>query len=400
VKAEAVAPVPFTAPPKTRRTVAFVTFTGLQAVGSWPAICESMIRWLEAAGHRVIRVKPVGTNNPLFWKAIQGIYRMAGMRFQSVRQEQIIKGLGASVNEQLHHERPDLILCSSSLPIPFLEKDCPIAFWTDATFKGMLGFYPEFSQMSSITIRNGMYFENLALQKADLAIYSSEWAARSAINDHGADPSKVHVIPFGPNLDLPPSKDVVLDRLSTLDRRSCHSIFIGYDWERKNGPLLMEIHQELLQRGIPSRVTIIGCEPNIDRNIPGVTILGMIDKKDPVQEISFRKALTAAHFLVLPSKAECFGLVYAEASAYGIPSIAFDVGGVADAVRNGRNGQLFPIDASASMIADHIQKIWSDPEGYRELALSSRAEYEQRLNWPLSIEKLMALVEQHQMIRQ
>ncbi len=399
VKVEALAPASIKTAPTVRRTVAFVTFTGLEAVGSWPAICESMIHWLEAAGHRVIRVKPVGTNNPLLWKAVQGIYRIAGMRFQSVRQEMIIKSLGASVNEQLHHEKPDLILCSSSLPIPFLQKDCPIAFWTDATFKGMLDFYPEFSRMSKITVRNGMYFEDLALKKADLAIYSSHWAARSAIADHDADPTKVQVIPFGPNLRQPPSQEEIIQRIESLDRKECRSLFIGYDWERKNGPLLIEVHQELLRRGLPSRVIIIGCEPSIDRDIRGVTVLGPMDKNEPSQEKLFKKALSESHFLVMPSKAECYGLVYTEASAYGIPSIACDVGGVSDAVRNGRNGQLFHVDATPIQIADHIEKVWSDQEAYRQLAISSREEYELRLNWPASIEKLMSLIEERQLIK-
>jgi glycosyltransferase involved in cell wall biosynthesis len=381
------------ASPRERRTVAFVTFTGLRADGSWPATAASMARALENAGHTVIRVNPTGTNHPLIWKAVQALYRVAGLRFQSERQEAVIRQLAGSVNEQLRGNKPDLVLCSSSLPIPFLDVDCPVSFWTDATFKGMLGFYPEFSRLSKITIRNGLYFETLALKRAHMAIYASEWAARSAVEDHGADPAKVHVIPFGPNLVNPPSLPAVLERIAARSRSECRLLFIGYDWERKQGPLVVKVHRELMRRGIPSHLTIIGCEPDLDRNRKGITVLGLLNKDVPAEEVRMKEELAKSHFLVVPSRAECYGMVYAEASAHGIPSIACNVGGVPTVVRPGRNGMLFEPEAPAAELADFIQTQWSDADAYAAMARNARHDYDDRLNWPMAVERLLALLD-------
>lgn len=44
------------------------------------------------------------------------------------------------------------------------------------------------------------------------------------------------------------------------------------------------------------------------------------------------------NFLLLPTIAECAGIVFAEASGYGIPSITYDTGGVGTYVIDGING--------------------------------------------------------------
>lgn len=44
----------------------------------------------------------------------------------------------------------------------------------------------------------------------------------------------------------------------------------------------------------------------------------------------------------VPGDVEGFGMVAIEAAAHGLPTVAFDVGGVADAVLVGRTGELAP----------------------------------------------------------
>ncbi len=376
------------------RVVAFVNFTGLGSDGSWPATAASMASALEAAGNTVIRIRPIGTENPLFWRAIQAIYRMAGIRFHGDRQEKVVRKLSLSVKEQLQGHRPDLVLCSSSLPVPFLDVNVPVAFWTDATFNGMLDFYPEFSKLSRTTRRNGAFYETLALRRAQLAVYSSEWAARSAIQDHGADPAKVHVIPFGPNLSGIPSREDVYRSIAERSRTECHLLFIGYDWERKRGPLVLKVHRSLRERGIDSRLTVIGCEPDISRqDRDGVDLVGRIDKSDPVQKERFLQLLRSAHFLVLPSKAECYGIVYAEASAFGIPSVGCDTGGVPSAILHGVNGWLFPAEVAPVTIADQLLSIWSDPDRYDAAAHAARKDHEERTDWNVGVRSLMQKID-------
>ena len=46
----------------------------------------------------------------------------------------------------------------------------------------------------------------------------------------------------------------------------------------------------------------------------------------------------------MPTKAECFGLVFVEAQASGLPVVACNVGGVGEVVREGETGLFVPPD--------------------------------------------------------
>jgi glycosyltransferase involved in cell wall biosynthesis len=54
------------------------------------------------------------------------------------------------------------------------------------------------------------------------------------------------------------------------------------------------------------------------------------------------KYMASADFLVLPSYREGFGMVIVEAAACGIPSVAYRIDGVTDAVQDGETGVLVP----------------------------------------------------------
>lgn len=84
-----------------------------------------------------------------------------------------------------------------------------------------------------------------------------------------------------------------------------------------------------------------------------------VDASPEVMQAAYREA----HIFVLTSvptgaSIEGFGLVYLEAGAYGLPCLAYDNGGVRDAVRQGETGFLVPtgdIDALADRLARWIQ---------------------------------------------
>lgn len=73
------------------------------------------------------------------------------------------------------------------------------------------------------------------------------------------------------------------------------------------------------------------------------------------------KYMASADFLVLPSYREGFGMVIVEAAACGIPSVAYRIDGVTDAVLDGETGVLVPkgnidllLSAMRLMLDDHV----------------------------------------------
>ena len=76
----------------------------------------------------------------------------------------------------------------------------------------------------------------------------------------------------------------------------------------------------------------------------------------------------------------------------GVPNLATRVGGIPTIVRDGKNGVLFPPDDAPSM-ADVVLDLMRDYGRYRELAFSSFAEYQSRLNWDVIGRQVKALLE-------
>jgi glycosyltransferase involved in cell wall biosynthesis len=73
--------------------------------------------------------------------------------------------------------------------------------------------------------------------------------------------------------------------------------------------------------------------------------------------------LRRAHVVAVPSLwPEPFGLVGLEASALGVPAIAFDVGGIREWLRPGRNGVLVRADPpTVDALADALTDLFRRP---------------------------------------
>ncbi len=276
----------------------------------------------------------------------------------------------------------DVVFSATINPIAYLECDRPIVFWADGTFANIKDFYPLYSNLSASVIRDWHQMESLAIQKAQLAIYSSDWAARSAIEDYGADPAKVKVIPFGSNVDSPFTPETIADVIAARPTDCCKLLFLGVDWLRKGGNVAMEIAENLNRAGLKTELTIVGCQPPENAPIPDfVKPLGFISKATPAGQERISQLLMESHFLILPTVADCTPIVFCEANSLGVPCLATTVGGIPTIIRDGVNGRLFAPDGQISDYCDCITNLFANYADYQNLAMSAFAEYQSRLNW-------------------
>ena len=267
---------------------------------------------------------------------------------------------------------------AAATQLAMLETDIPVVYTSDATFELMRDYYPGFTGFGESYAAGGNEIEGRALRMSKAVIYPSEWAARSARKFYGVDPSRIHVVPYGANLDVVPDRDAVR-RAKTSDR--CSVLLLGVDWERKGGPIAYEAVHGLRERGIDATLTVCGCTPPEAFRAPWLRVVPRLDKSDPAQQRELSRLLLEANFLLLPARQECYGIVFCEASAHGTPSIAADTGGIGGAVARGRSGVLLPRDAGAGQYAATIASLFADRERYRGLVESSRAHYEDCVNW-------------------
>ncbi len=293
-----------------------------------------------------------------------------------------------TIEAHLQGTRPDVLFSPSSIPIALVDRSVPKVFYTDATFAGLIATYSDGRPFPPGYLEQGHALEREAIRTSDLAIYASTWAARSAIEDYGADPEKLKVVPFGANLEIEPDEAMVLRDIAMRPAHRLELLFLGVAWRRKGGPKALEVARILHEQGIEVRLRVIGCTPD-ERDLPDfVEVIPFIPKTTARSRQSLYSAIRTAHFMLLPTTAECFGIVFSEASAFGVPSITHDVGGVSEAVREGRNGHLFEPASPAERMAERIAALFTDRGAYERLALGAFQEYRSRLNWTVNGEAL------------
>ena len=218
----------------------------------------------------------------------------------------------------------------------------------------------------------------LALNKAEMLFFPSPWAAASAHKDYDVEEGKIRVIAWGSAMNtLPEVGSIPQKSLS----KQCKLLFVGGDWERKGGAIAHETLLKLEELGIRAELTICGCVPPVSFSHPRMTVIPYLNRKDPVQNQALEALYRTSDFFLLPTRSECYGMVFCEASSFGLPSITTDTGGVAGAVTHGENGYLLSYDASGAEYAKLIATIYRDEQRYVQLVHSTYEAYTKRLNW-------------------
>ena len=295
------------------------------------------------------------------------------------RDPAVVEGYSEQIQSQIR-EQHDFVFSPGTLAIGKLVTDKPIVIWTDATFANLVECYPEYQNLCSETLANGHALEKEILGRLTLAVYSSEWAAKSAIEDYGIAPEKVTVIPFGANLVSERTEESIREATERKAKDVCRLLFVGVDWERKGGPTALRVAEELNARGVKTELHVVGVSP------PGpvpefVVAHGYLSKKDPAQLAAMNELFETSHFFMLPSKAECFGIVFSEAASFGLPALATKVGGIPTAVKEGENGYLFEPESSIEDYCDKVEALFARPEDYLDLSLKAFRRYQNELNW-------------------
>jgi glycosyltransferase involved in cell wall biosynthesis len=290
-----------------------------------------------------------------------------------------------SIRKKIKDEDYDYIVIGAGEPelFAYLDTTIPVVYIADTTFDRMVDYYPWHSGLCAAAIRQGNAIEQRAINKSAHLIYSSGWAAASAIEKYGAGHEKITVAPFGPSMLNLPSKSEIINKVHT-DR--CALLFIGSDWVRKGGIIAWQAYNLLKRSGLDCSLTIVGCDPVLPTGHDCI-IVRYLDKNDPGQMKALYNIFLASDVLISPSRADCTPVAFSEAAAFGIPVFTTDTGGISSVVVNGKNGFCLPYDAAPESFCASIRNIWLSKEKYAQLKMSSRMEFENRLNWERWIKK-------------
>ncbi len=258
----------------------------------------------------------------------------------------------------------------------FLHSDKPYIYYSDATFKLLCGYYWQPLTKWQYCIGNSM--EDYAIKNSRINIRASHWAADSVVQDYGYDTDHTYVLGFGANMD---DADIRPIEPYTGQGR-LNILFSGVDWKRKGAELAIQTVEMLNERGIDTRLYLVGLMsvPKAYHDHPYVENVGYLNKSIPEQYDKYIQTIQKCHLFLLPTRAECAGIVFGECSAFGIPIYTYDTGGIGDYVFNEKNGYRLPITAGPKEFAEKIISTIS-VEMQQSLHEECLRAYREKLSW-------------------
>lgn len=312
-------------------------------------------------------------------KALNFLQRFIKKKYNHSHSIIVSKIYGRIFSKKLRQGEYDFVFADkSSSEISFLETSVPLIYSTDATFNLLHGYYPVFSGLMELSIKEGHRIEQNAINRASLVICTSRWAANSVINDYMCPEDKVFIMPRGANIDEPPERERIDARRKN---NACRLLFVGQEWHRKGYDIAYQTMRYIRSKGYPVELVVAGCTPPSEFVDEDVTLVNYIDKNTVEGRARFDDIMFNADFLFLPVRAECAAIAFCEAAAYGLPVITRDTGGVSDVVRDGVNGCVLEPEAGYEEYGGLIISTFESDDKYYNLVSSSRDYYEKVLNW-------------------
>lgn len=358
------------------KTIGYVSisdpFTDKEA---WSGTTYKLRESIERAGYKVIWIhyKP---SKIIVW-IISHILRLFNKKsIQYGVYPAYLKSCAKSIDFSLVAQCDILFFPGMASIMKYVKTDKPFIYYSDATVKDMLDYY--WFDVKPFTRYFAHKQERWAIQHCIAKISASTWAANTAKDYYSCDEQKNYVLLLGANLD---DKDIIRSQPNNL--KNLNILFSGVEWERKGAEIAIDAVKELNRRGIDAKLIMCGIKevPSSYGKLPDcVEFLGFLNKNKPEEYKKYNDSILRSNIFLLPTKAECAGVVFCEASARGIPIFTYDTGGIPDYVVNGINGYRLPLSSSGLHFADKIEECLINQE-LSNLAVSSIMYYNEKLNW-------------------
>ena len=207
--------------------------------------------------------------------------------------------------------------------------------YEDSTVLQAVGYpWPHLQALSEADVRRYVARQQKVYAAATGCCACTHWAADSITGSYGIPADRVFVVGLGQNHpagELPPR-----------DWSAPRYLFVGVDWERKNGPAVVAAFTLVRESHPDAQLDVVGGHPRLD--VPGVVGHGALSRTSPADRERIAALYGSATAFVMPSLHEPAGIVYVEAGAAGVPSIGGSDGGAATMI--GPGGLVVdPLDA-------------------------------------------------------
>ncbi len=221
--------------------------------------------------------------------------------------------------------------------------------------------------------------ERRLFERAALLLPWSRHVAAALATNYGVAKEKIRQLP--PSMTAPPKRPEAPSRTG-----SPQILFIGGNFERKGGPLLLRIHQERFADRAELHIVTFNQRP-CGRNVyvhHGVQAGGA----------EWLARWREASVFVFPSELETFGIVLIEAQAFETPIIASRTGAAAEILDDGRAGILLD-GLDGESLGNAIEASLAKPEVAADRARAGRRLFEERFELGKNAERLAGWIYNH-----
>jgi glycogen synthase len=243
-------------------------------------------------------------------------------------------------------------------------------------------------------MRNLAKQEAQTAQDASLIVTISQYSLAKIKQFYRVDTRKVRIVPNGvdPEKFKPRLNLEALRKQFGLGSEPC-VLFVGSLIARKGLPFLVEAAKKALKEHAETKFLIVGEGPLKSQmlgTLEAANLGGNFKFLGNVKEDALPALYNCADVFVLPSIQEGQGIVLLEAQASGKPVVAFDVGGVNEAVRNGETGLLVK-RGSTDELADALLKLISDGVLREKMGAAGRKFVVENFTWDICAQKMLAV---------
>ena len=268
--------------------------------------------------------------------------------------------------------------CVRAAPLRFSSTDeAPI------TDRSTYPLYPKDLAKSRLRHESRLALDRWRVRHTDYFVPFSQFVADILTRDCAAPPDRVHALHVGMDLELwecPP-------RAPRPPGRRLRLLFVGGDFVRKGGMLLLEVFERFFQQSAELHLVTKQAPKRLPPHVH------VYDDFNPNDE-RLRRLYSQVDLLVVPTTADVGPLwVFLEAMAMGLPVIGTPVGAAIEVVKDGETGFMVKV-GDAEGLRQAIQQLCDHPELVDAMGARGRALIETHYNAARNVPRIIGLMKQ------
>jgi glycosyltransferase involved in cell wall biosynthesis len=244
--------------------------------------------------------------------------------------------------------------------------------------------------------------EEKSAQNATLVVTISEYSRKKIVALYGVSEQKIRIVPNGVDTErFRPRVDACEEfrkRVGVGNRQIV--LFVGRLIPRKGISYLIEAAKRVVQERKETLFIIVGNGPLRNRLVAEVKAAGVTDNfvfLGDVSENDLAEAYSCTDVFAFPSIQEGQGIALLEAQASSKPVVAFNVSGVAEAVRDKETGFLVE-PSDSEKLAEAILQLLSDASLREKMGTKGREFVKTTLSWDICAQKMLSVYHEAQQV--